>query len=965
MAKKHRPAARAVQKTALVQQDKKTESRRAVDGFINTLAYLGEASELNKANDYERHSITHDYETLTVMYRENWLAKRIIDTPCEDMTRAWYTISSELEQDKLDELAKLEAKHNIKQEITNMLRWARLYGGAAAVMVIKDQEDMLDQPMDYDTLVPGCFRGLIVVDRIRGLYPSLELEDDMDDPEFGYPKYYDVILDDTTGESLRIHHSRMLMARGRMLPIQEEINEEYWGASEIEHVYEELQKRNATSANIAQLVFQANVSAMRIGNFGEALAMGTEDQKRKVMESIFNVNRIKNSFGLLLMGNEDSYEQHPYSFAGIAEVYESFMLDMAGAAEIPATKLFGRSPQGMNATGESDMKNYYEMLAQLQERNLRPAIEKLLPVMAMSLWGVIPEDMEIVFEPLMTTTPDQRADIMTKQAGAIIQAFSTGLISQKTALLELQEQGKSIGAWTNITDEDIENAEEEVDSGEEMQDPMGIIGPGGPGAGGPPPGGPEGGPEGGMEPEAQLPEQGESLPEEEEDDGLDLEKIRELKERIRRIRKQKEEETEDGGPGSGPRPGYHKNGASLAERAKFMADPTEGMTEPKRAHNGPTGSKAQVAKQNRERQEWSNLTMHQKIQGNAEQERHIRKMKQQVMKAAAKGDLETARAIVKKNRHYWSNDPDSAQKVQSETLKRQKAVKSGFLNDLVGSLKRILSRGNDWSESDHPRGQPGNKGQFVSKEGGGSGGESSKNEEKSSSGTVANSPQAGYNTSKPSKYFTGTKKPGHVFPQLKGGTEFSSADHKTFRDAVVEAQESYSDAEGWRVSPHDEYHESDKCFTSRAGSTTCVDGSGDIVSVCKMNGSDDRAGDLLEQAIANGGKKLDAYGPGLFRLYTSHGFEPCSWCEWDDQYAPGKWKKANSLPDDDSWHGIPDDELIVPREPVIFYRYTGNKAKYNTPQELNDAYNGFLNGTKSAGTDYDAAYDQRDKKMEG
>ena|GEM_PF-196421 len=554
MAKKRRPAPQAARRTAATQNDKKAESRRAIDGFINTLAYLGEASDLNKANDYERHSITNDYELLTVLYRENWLAKRIIDTPCEDMTRAWYTISSELEQDKLDELAKLEAKHNIKQEITNMLRWARLYGGAAAVMVIKGQEDMLDQPLDFDMLGPGCFRGLIVVDRVRGLYPSLELEDDMDDPEFGYPRYYNVILDDTSGETLQIHHSRLLMARGRMLPIQEEINEEYWGASEIEHVYEELQKRNATSANIAQLVFQANVSAMRIGNFGEALAMGTEEQKRKVIESIYNVNRIKNSFGLLLMGNEDSYEQHPYSFAGIAEVYESFMMDMAGAAEIPATKLFGRSPQGMNATGESDMKNYYEMLAQLQERNLRPAMEKLLPVMAMSLWGMIPEDMEIVFEPLMTTTPDQRADIMSKQAGAIIQAFSAGLISQKTALLELQEQGKSIGAWTNITDEDIENAEDQVDSGEEMQDPMGMMGPGGPGAGGSPAGpgaapeGPGEPPEGpGTPPQAQgTPPEGEQ-PEHDSSD-IDLEKVHELKERIRRIKAKGEVDPEEDPP---------------------------------------------------------------------------------------------------------------------------------------------------------------------------------------------------------------------------------------------------------------------------------------------------------------------------------------------------------------------------------------------------------------------------------
>ncbi len=148
------------------------------------------------------------------------------------------------------------------------------------------------------------------------------------------------------------------------------------------------------------------------------------------------------------------------------------MLDMAGAAEIPATKLYGRAPQGMNATGESDMKNYYEMLAQLQERNLRPAIEKLLPVMAMSLWGEVPDDMEIVFEPLMTTTPAERAQITQQAAGSIIQAFTAGIISQRTALLELQETGKSIGAWTNITDEDIAKADAEVDSGEDMEDPM-------------------------------------------------------------------------------------------------------------------------------------------------------------------------------------------------------------------------------------------------------------------------------------------------------------------------------------------------------------------------------------------------------------------------------------------------------------------------------------------------------------
>lgn len=118
------------------------------DGYSNPFASLGEASKITTASTYERNGISGNYELLTVLYRENWIAKRIVDTPCEDMTRSWYTATSQLEQDKLDELAKLEAKHSIKQEMTNGMRWARLYGGAAAVIVVDGQEDMLEEPLD-------------------------------------------------------------------------------------------------------------------------------------------------------------------------------------------------------------------------------------------------------------------------------------------------------------------------------------------------------------------------------------------------------------------------------------------------------------------------------------------------------------------------------------------------------------------------------------------------------------------------------------------------------------------------------------------------------------------------------------------------------------------------------------------------------------------------------------------------
>ena len=143
-------------------------------------------------------------------------------------------------------------------------------------------------------------------------------------------------------------------------------------------------------------------------------------------------------------------ETHSYSFAGLSDVYEMFMMDMAGAAEIPATKLFGRSPQGLNATGEADLKNYYEMIAQLQERVLRPALEKLMPVMAVSCWGYVPEDLEIVFSPVMTTSAMDRAALEEKLTGSVIQAYEAGLIGKEEAVEELAGRGVELGMWTRL-----------------------------------------------------------------------------------------------------------------------------------------------------------------------------------------------------------------------------------------------------------------------------------------------------------------------------------------------------------------------------------------------------------------------------------------------------------------------------------------------------------------------------------
>ena len=156
--------------------------------------------------------------------------------------------------------------------------------------------------------------------------------------------------------------------------------------------------------------------------------------------------------------------------------YEQFMMDIAGAAEIPATKLFGRAPQGMDATGEGDLRNYYDTVKQNQETYLRPVLDKLLPILCMSTWGAVPDDLGFDFSPIRDTSDEERANMIQQTTGAINSAYQSGIISQRIAMKELRQAGEPLGMWTNITDEDIENADPSLDGGageDDMgEDPM-------------------------------------------------------------------------------------------------------------------------------------------------------------------------------------------------------------------------------------------------------------------------------------------------------------------------------------------------------------------------------------------------------------------------------------------------------------------------------------------------------------
>ena len=165
---------------------------------------------------------------------------------------------------------------------------------------------------------------------------------------------------------------------------------------------------------------------------------------------------------------------------------------------------------------------------------------------------------------------------------------------------------------------------------------------------------------------------------------------------------------------------------------------------------------------------------------------------------------------------------------------------------------------------------------------------------------------------------------------------------KEFIGALLSAKQSVAPKDAWRVSSpsaeeFDEEHPNARKYVTKGGSTVAITPDGDIVGVCKKVGDTVNGKELLAFSVKNGGKKLDAFS-GLYGFYSKCGFEPVSWTPFDEQYAPSGWEKGR------------DEE-----EPVIFWKYTGNRTKLSAKE--------FLNSVKPSES-YDEAKQKRDDEVE-
>jgi hypothetical protein len=435
---------------------RKEKLSRATDSLQNFAANLGVGLDNQlSASTYGFNPITRQRTLLEWIHRGSWLGGVAVDVVADDMTRAGVDIKGDLEPDDMQHLDRAAVSFNLWPQIADTVRWARLYGGCIAVMLINGQNP--STPLQIDRIGKGDFRGLLVLDRWM-VEPTLnDLVTEMG-PDLGNPKFYNVVADAPAMPRMKIHYSRCLRLEGIRLPYWQRMMENMWGISIIERLYDRMIAFDSASTGAAQLVYKAYLRYIKIDGMREIIAAGGPGQQNLINFVEF-MRRFQSVEGIALIDAKDDLASMPQpSFSGLSEALIQFGQQLGGALQIPLTRLFGQSPIGMNATGESDLRTYYDGIKQQQNRHLLVPVTRMYRAMAISEGINVPEGFALEFKSLWLLSDEAKAQIATADSTSIGGMINAGIISPQTALKELLQSSKVTGRFTNITEDEINAA---------------------------------------------------------------------------------------------------------------------------------------------------------------------------------------------------------------------------------------------------------------------------------------------------------------------------------------------------------------------------------------------------------------------------------------------------------------------------------------------------------------------------
>lgn len=420
------------------------------DSLENLVAALGtDRDKRSNTKFVNSKMLNFDQDQLNALYRTDWLSGKTIDIIPNDMTREWRKFTGNIDPKVVEQIEKEEKRLRLKKYINQAHKWARLYGGSCLIMSI-DDGGKPDEELKLNNIKKGGLRHIKAVDRTL-LTPSNTIIDNPLNSNYGFPEYYQ--LNRATG--VKIHHSRVLRFDGVELPFEQYQQNQYWHDSVLCRLYESIINSNIVSDSAASMVFETNVDIIKVKGFMNYLQTA---QGEELLRKRFSLAKMLKSFNnMMLLDSEEEHENKTASFAGLPDLLDRYLQIVTAATDIPATRLLGRSAAGLNATGEGDLKNYYDMISSKQEDEYCPKLDYFDQIMFASL-GIKDDQRQYEFNSLYQMSDTEQATLEKTRADRDQIYYNMNVITEDIIAKEL----KQAGTYTNITDEYIKELEAAV-----------------------------------------------------------------------------------------------------------------------------------------------------------------------------------------------------------------------------------------------------------------------------------------------------------------------------------------------------------------------------------------------------------------------------------------------------------------------------------------------------------------------
>lgn len=419
------------------------------DGYVNVLNRYGTEKDTTERYVYKQEPTVPD-EFLSAYYEGNGLFAKIIDAPAEEAVKHGFRLGvsdqkiEDFYTNALDEL-------DWEETLMTAIKWARLFGGSIVVMLINDGRG-LDEPLDWNNIRS--------IDDLRVYDRSVIQEDtstmfsyDPQDPfrtrasRLGMPEYYEIY---SKYGNFRVHDSRCLVFQNGILP-ENTTNSTYqmWGIPEYLRINRAIRDSEIAHGSAVKLLDRSVQAVYKMRGLASELA--TEEGENKVLRRLQAIDMARGLLNSITIDAEgEEYDFKTFAFSGVSEVIDTTCNFLSALTNIPQTVLFGRSPAGMNSTGESDLENWYSYVERIQSRMVRKNLRYLLSILFQAgvACGEVDEvpPLKVEFNSLWSMSETEKATLEQTKASTQQTKAQTAQIYMDAQVIDPSEVRRKLAA---------------------------------------------------------------------------------------------------------------------------------------------------------------------------------------------------------------------------------------------------------------------------------------------------------------------------------------------------------------------------------------------------------------------------------------------------------------------------------------------------------------------------------------